>query len=211
MPVVSGQGHRGPVFGVGHRAAQSRTRQGDRRARLPRPAGHLDAQGLLHLRRRPDPRHARRRPVARGRVHLHLQLRRRHHQRRGQGAARHRQRGRRPRRAADRRHPRIGQDAEVHPRPDAVARRQERLDRGAARQAHAPADRRSTPIMSASTAPTISSSATAWTSPTPSANCPSSASSRATPERPAFPAGSTPPKAHLPGGRDYFRSSSRSR
>ena len=37
------------------------------------------------------------------------------------------------------------------------------------------------PIMSASNAPIISSSATAWTSPMPSANCPSSASSPATP------------------------------
>ena len=41
---------------------------------------------------------------------------------------------------------------------------------------------RSKPTMSASSAPTISSSAMAWMSPTPSANCPSSASSRATPE-----------------------------
>ena len=37
-------------------------------------------------------------------------------QQRGAGAARHRQRGCRPRRAADRRHPRIGQDATLHPR-----------------------------------------------------------------------------------------------
>ena len=56
------------------------------------------------------------------------------------------------------------------------------LDRRAARQAHAPPDRRSTPTSSASNARTISWSATAWTSPTPSASCPSSASSRATPE-----------------------------
>ena len=57
--------------------------------------------------------------------------------------------------------------------------------RRAARQAHAPADRARTPTMSASTAPTISSSATAWTSPMPSANCRSSASSRAMPDAPA--------------------------
>ena len=57
-------------------------------------------------------------------------------------------------------------------------------DRRAARQAHAPADRRSNADLSASNARTISSSATAWTSPTHSANCRSSASSRATPEPP---------------------------
>ena len=43
--------------------------------------------------------------------------------------------------------------------------------------------RRSTPTMSASTVPIISSSATAWTWRMPSASCLSSASSRAMPER----------------------------
>jgi hypoxanthine phosphoribosyltransferase len=59
------------------------------------------------------------------RVHLHLQLRRGHDQRRGARAARHRQRCRRPRRAVDRRHPGIWQDAEIHPQPDAGTRRAE--------------------------------------------------------------------------------------
>ena len=63
------------------RGAQSRDGRGDRRRRLSRPAGRLDPQGQLRLRRRPDPRAARRPAVAGGRVHLAVELPRRHRRR----------------------------------------------------------------------------------------------------------------------------------
>ena len=95
----------------------------------------------------------------------------------GRDPARRRERRARPRRAARRRHPRIGPHRRLRQGPFDGARRKARAHRRAAREAGQARRRRSTPISSASPAPTCSSSATAWMWPIPSANCPSSASS----------------------------------
>ena len=122
-----------------------------------------------------------RRPRARGRVRLAVELSRGHRLvRHRDDPARRRKRRARPRRAAGRRHPRIRPHARLREGPVRRARRQARAHlraAGKAGQARGVARRR---ISSASSAPTCSSSATAWTSRTRIANCRSSAWSRRT-------------------------------
>ncbi len=84
-------------------------------------------EGLLHLRRRPDPRHARRRAFRRRWSSSSYPATATARPAARSGCSANRQRGGGPRRAADRRHPRIRQDAEIRQGTDAVARRQEAI------------------------------------------------------------------------------------
>ena len=106
-------------------------------------------------------------PRAGGRVRLAVELSRGHGLvRHRDDPARRRKRRARPRRAADRRHPRIRPHARLRQGPVRRARRQARAHlraAGKARQARGVARLR---ISSASSVPTCSSSATAWTSRT---------------------------------------------
>ena len=77
----------------------------------------------------------------------------------------------------------FGQDADLHPRSDAVARRAKAVPSPCCSTSACAARPRSPPTMSASTVRIISSSATAWTLPMPFANCRLSVSSKVTSER----------------------------
>ena len=147
-------------------------RRGNRRRQAQGPAGGGDPQGLVHVRRRPAARDASRRSRAACRVLPSVELSRGHgvvgH---GEDPARHRILGEGPRRRADRRHPRIRPHARLRQGSAGGARRAAGAGVHAAGEARASARCRSPPISSASSAPTISSSAMAWTSPIPIANC----------------------------------------